>query len=126
MAERTRKTPKRSNPYPAEAQGLALLSEQALRFATDHLHEWQTERDHLLEEISRLRAMVDEVPDYLFVKDREKRFIIANVAVAADLGRTPETIIGLTDLDLHPPDRAQEFMADEGRVIESGRPMIDK
>jgi diguanylate cyclase (GGDEF)-like protein/PAS domain S-box-containing protein len=129
MANRTRKTEKFTDTFPAEAQGLSLLNEHALRVATEQLQErdeWQLERDQLLEERSWLRAMIDQVPDYLFVKDRECRFVIANRAVAADLGRTPETIIGLTDIDLHPPERAQEFISDDRRVIESGRAMIDK
>lgn len=128
MPQPTRKMPSHSG-IREEADGLALLGEQAARLATEHVHEreqWQAERESLLEERSWLRAMIDQVPDYLFVKDRENRFVIANRAVAADLGRTPQSIIGLTDLDLHSPDRSGEFMGDDSRVVQSGHPMIDK
>lgn len=128
MSQPTRKMPSHSG-IRADADGLALLGEQAVRLGTEHVHEreqWQAERARLLEERSWLRAMIDQVPDYLFVKDRENRFVIANKAVAADLGRTPQSIIGLTDLDLHSPDRSGEFMADDSRVVQTGHPMIDK
>jgi diguanylate cyclase (GGDEF)-like protein/PAS domain S-box-containing protein len=71
------------------------------------------------------RAMIDTVPDYLFVKDRDSRFVVANRAVAADLGASPEDIIGKTDFDLHPLERARKFYADEQHVISTGRPLID-
>ena len=58
------------------------------RMATDQLH-WNEERIWL-------RAMIDQVPDYLFVKDIDCRFVVANIAVASDLGhRTPAELIDL-------------------------------
>ncbi len=71
------------------------------------------------------RAMIDTVPDYLFVKDRESRFVVANRAVAADLGATPEDLIGKTDFDLHHGELAQKFFEDEQYVITTGLPLID-
>jgi diguanylate cyclase (GGDEF)-like protein/PAS domain S-box-containing protein len=71
------------------------------------------------------RAMIDQVPDYLFVKDTESRFVIANRAVAADLGRKPEELIGLTDFSFHQPDIARKFYTDEQRLIHSGEALIN-
>ncbi|WP_417413392.1 putative bifunctional diguanylate cyclase/phosphodiesterase [Hoeflea sp.] len=71
------------------------------------------------------RAMIDQVPDYLFVKDTKSRFVIANRAVAADVGRTPDELIGLTDFDLHETQHARKFYADEQNIILTGKPLID-
>lgn len=79
---------------------------------------WDAER-------ALFRQMIDQVPDYLFVKDRESRFIVANKAVAADLGASPEDLIGKTDFELHPRSLAEQFYADEQQVIRSGQPMLD-
>jgi len=68
------------------------------------------------------RSMIDRVPDYLFVKDRQSRFVVANRAVAEDLGRKPEDLIGRTDFDLHRGELAAKFFADEQRIIASGNP----
>jgi diguanylate cyclase (GGDEF)-like protein/PAS domain S-box-containing protein len=86
----------------------------------EHANElaWQKERE-------LFRAMIDQVPDYLFVKDRDSRFVVANKAVAADLGLEPEALIGKTDLDLHPPVLASKFFADEQSVIARERPLLD-
>ena len=71
------------------------------------------------------RAMIDQVPDYLFVKDTESRFIVVNRAVAADLGLQPDDLMGKTDFELHWADLARKFFADEQKVIESGEPLLD-
>ena len=72
-----------------------------------------------------LQALIDRVPDYLFIKDVKSRFVVANPAVAADLGRRAEDLIGKTDFDLHPHDLAANFFADEQEVISSGKPKLD-
>lgn len=72
-----------------------------------------------------LRALVDSVPDYLFVKDTKSRFVVANPAVAEDLGLMVSDLIGKTDFDLHPRKLAEKFFADEQAVVESGKPIID-
>jgi diguanylate cyclase (GGDEF)-like protein/PAS domain S-box-containing protein len=72
-----------------------------------------------------LHAMVNVVPDYLFVKDRGSRFILANRAVAEDIGRTVEDLLGKTDFELHPRALAEKFFADEQAVMTSGIPHLD-
>ncbi len=114
---------------PETISDLLRVNERLWQLVNDALEQeerWQAERREWTEERASLRAMIDQVPDYLFVKDRQCRFAIANRAVAADLGAEPRTILGKTDMDLHPPDRAREFMEDEQRVLSTGQPMIDK
>lgn len=73
-----------------------------------------------------LQALIDWVPDYLWVKDTESRFVVVNSALATDSGRNKTSdMIGLTDFDLHPPEVAEKFRQVEERVLRSGQPMID-
>ncbi|UUP18205.1 sensor domain-containing protein [Nitratireductor thuwali] len=72
-----------------------------------------------------LRALIDHVPDYLFAKDTRGRFVLANPAVAVDLGLSVADLIGKTDFDLHRRELAEKFFADEQAVIRSGKPIID-
>ena len=87
--------------------------------------EWQGERVRWIEERRLLRAMIDQVPDYLFVKDTHSRFVIANRAVASDMGLGPDDILGKTDLELHPYELARQFLDDERAVLSSGEPLLD-
>jgi diguanylate cyclase (GGDEF)-like protein/PAS domain S-box-containing protein len=94
------------------------------------LHEDITEskdqRAIAAERIS-LQTLIDWVPDNLWVKDAESRFVIANIATATRMGfATSEALIGKTDLELCAPEQARQYFADEQRIIRSGQPMIDK
>ena len=86
----------------------------------------QNERRLLIEERVSLQSLIDMVPDNLWVKDLDSRFVIANRATALRIGRaTPQELIGKSDLELCPWETAQKYLADERTVIESGMPMID-
>ena len=72
------------------------------------------------------QSLIDWVPDYLWVKDTEFRFIVANKALADDNGMAATgDMIGLNDFDLHAPRMAQKYRAVEKEILESGTPKID-
>ena len=74
-----------------------------------------------------LQTLVDWVPDNIWVKDVESRFVIANRMTALRMGfSSTDDLIGKSDLELCEADLAQAYFADERRVIETGQPMIDK
>ena len=73
------------------------------------------------------QTLIDWMPAIVWVKDAESRFAIANKAAASQIGRTgPEEMIGKNDFELHPLETAQQYFADEQRILRSGLPMIDK
>lgn len=83
-------------------------------------------RDSHLWERSFLRAMVDQAPDNLFVKDLQSRFVVLNRAISNMHGHDdPEAMIGLSDFDLHPRELAQQFFDIEQDIMRSGKPIID-
>src|SRR5690606_23314929 len=45
-----------------------------------------------------LQTLIDNLPDFVYVKDRECRFVITNIAHAKSMGRRPEDIIGKSDM----------------------------
>lgn len=73
-----------------------------------------------------LEAMIDEVPDYLYFKDRNSRFVVANRAIVKDNRREGlESLEGLSDFDIHPEHVARGFFETEQEIIRTGRPMLD-
>jgi PAS domain S-box-containing protein len=91
----------------------------------EDITELQASRSVAHERIS-LQTLIDWVPDYLWVKDAESRFVVVNRALAADSGRARASdMIGLTDFDLHAPEAARHFRACEQQILTTGRPMID-
>jgi PAS domain S-box-containing protein len=81
----------------------------------------------LSKERQALRALIDNVPDFTYVKDTEGRFVVANLPVARQMGaKTPEELIGKTDFDFYPPELARTFYDDEQRVIRSGEAEVNR
>jgi AraC-like DNA-binding protein len=72
--------------------------------------------------------LFDHLPDtYLFVKDREHRFVQVNMALARLEGCTsPDDMRGLTDFDFHPPTLAAQYVAEDDRVMARREPLIDQ
>ncbi|MDQ0322802.1 diguanylate cyclase (GGDEF)-like protein/PAS domain S-box-containing protein [Pararhizobium capsulatum DSM 1112] len=78
-----------------------------------------------------LMTLINQVPDQLFVKDLESRFLIANGAVVADKtfiatgeAVTVEALIGKTDFDLFAAPIAQQFHDAEVEIMRSGHPVL--
>jgi len=75
----------------------------------------------LSEERALLRALSDNVPDFIFAKDRQSRFIAANIALAHFMGvRTTDELLGKTDFDFSPKNLATAYFEDDQKVIRTG------
>ena len=78
------------------------------------------------EQRALLRTVIDAIPDHIYVKDREGRATLRNLASARSLGyETPEEAVGHADSDVD-ADLGALTHADDLRVIESGEAMRDK
>ncbi|SIR17558.1 PAS domain S-box-containing protein/diguanylate cyclase (GGDEF) domain-containing protein, partial [Rhizobium sp. RU33A] len=71
-----------------------------------------------------LEAMVNHVPDFMYAKDREGRFLYANQAIIQGNGLSSvDDIVGLTDYDLHGEAATDARISEiEQRVMETGEP----
>ncbi|HNQ89632.1 MAG TPA: PAS domain-containing protein [Verrucomicrobiota bacterium] len=64
-------------------------------------------------------SLVDCLPQSIFRKDREGRFLFVNARFCETLGRPPEEIVGRTDFDFFPPELAAKYREDDRRVMET-------
>ncbi|HUX53370.1 MAG TPA: PAS domain S-box protein, partial [Williamwhitmania sp.] len=79
------------------------------------------ERERKLWEKENLYStLLRNVPQKIFFKNKDLVYQSCNEHVAADLGITPEEIAGKTDYDLHNPELAKKFRADDLRILASG------
>jgi PAS domain S-box-containing protein len=84
--------------------------------------EEQLKQDHQL-----FTFLMDNVPDLIYFKDRESRFIKVNNALAKLLGVLDSSKVrGKTDYNFYPEEKAKEFIADERAIFKSGLPLINK
>ena len=78
------------------------------------------------ETIRLLYTLLDMLPDFVYVKDLQSRFLLANKALMHSFGLTRiEDMIGKTDFDFHSPELAQQYYADEQALLQSGQPLIN-
>ncbi|WP_422928975.1 helix-turn-helix domain-containing protein [Singulisphaera sp. PoT] len=72
-----------------------------------------------------LAPLFEYLPEvYLYVKDRRSRFVKVNEALWKLRGRESEAeMIGLCDRDIHPQHLADQYIAEDQRVMRSGKPL---
>ncbi len=78
------------------------------------------------------KAILDNIPDIAWLKDRESRFIAVNEPFGKACGVKPGNLVGKTDFDIWPKDLAKRYRADDKEIMLSGKrkqveePLIDK
>ena len=74
-----------------------------------------------------LRVLIDNIPDYIYIKDTRSKFVLANQKLARDhhLG-SPKDILGKSDHDFYPKELADKYYRDEQEIIKTGRAMINQ
>jgi PAS domain S-box-containing protein len=82
-------------------------------------------RESILQERNQLRTLIDSMPDVIFIKDRQSRFVVVNKMVAGVMGTTPEALIGKTDFEFYTPDLAQRYYEDEQAIMQAGEAKIN-
>jgi len=111
---------------------VGLLSEHALMspLKTDLLDQAISERQALARMHDRLqdasarqeryqRALLDNFPFPVWLKDTESRFLTANKALAKVTNLSVDAMIGKSDLDIWPAELAETYRADDRAVMAS-------
>jgi len=81
----------------------------------------------LAAEEAALSTMLDNLPDSIFMKDRQSRFTLCSPKVARDLGAASAgAVIGKSDFDFMDRSVAAGHFAEEQEIMRSGLPVINK
>ena len=84
------------------------------------------EKERLLAEQELMRTILDNLPDQIYAKDRQGRFLLNNVAHAKSKNVQPKDMLGKSDFDFFPEHLATQFFEDEQALIQSGTPIVNQ
>ncbi len=74
-----------------------------------------------------LQIFMDNIPDQVYLKDTESRFVRVNQEQARFLGiDSPQDAVGKTDLDFQSLELARYFLAEEKHIMETGQPVLNR
>ena len=82
----------------------------------------QVERE-LQQSQVRLRAIIDNAPSVIYLKEPEGRLQLVNQEFETIFGLTSAEVVGKTDRELFPPEIAAAFAVNDRRVVETTRPL---
>jgi two-component system, sensor histidine kinase and response regulator len=81
----------------------------------------EAEEEGFAEERTLLRTLIDNLPDYIYAKDLDGRFLVGNAAVARQVGlQGTDQLVGKSDSDLLPPEVAKRSHEEEQTLIRTG------
>ncbi|MBI3160324.1 MAG: PAS domain S-box protein [Chloroflexi bacterium] len=84
--------------------------------------ERRTNEKTLNEQRQFLSQVIDANPHFVYAKDRQGRFTLANRTVAETYGTSVEGLLGKTDSDFNPNlEEVAQFLRDDLEVLETGR-----
>jgi len=119
----------RELPHPEFIQKLlpviSLLA-RALRL-TENINQLHSENEKLSQEHRMLHAIIQNIPDPVYVKDVSGRKILLNIAEANLLGKdTIDDVVGKKDSAFYPETIAQKTEAEDQDIIRTGKPYIHR
>lgn len=109
----------------AGVSGLLLLTAVALILRD--IAARQRAEEQLAQERNLLRSLIDAIPDSIYVKDLQGRYVLDNLAHRRFLRlENLEELAGRTVADLFPKEMAELYAEDDRTVISTGEPLLNR
>ncbi len=82
--------------------------------------------DNLNDTSFLLASLMEYLPDNIYFKDEQSRFVLVNKAFCTWTGLSKEEILGRTDFDLFAVEHATKAYGDEQRIITTGESLLNQ
>ncbi len=80
----------------------------------------------LAREHELLQTLMNNLPDPVYFKDYDNKFVLVNKAMAANNDTKPEEMIGKTDFDYLSPEKAQKEFKEDEEIMKTGKFVINE
>ena len=80
----------------------------------------------LEKERNTLRTLLDSIPDSIYIRDRDGKYIVVNRALADLVGADdPQDVTGKSPYDFFTDEKAKSFIAEDAKVMDAGDIVIN-
>ncbi|MRR53705.1 MAG: PAS domain S-box protein [Deltaproteobacteria bacterium] len=76
--------------------------------------------ERISEVIRQQQAILDNIPDIAWLKDRTGRYVAVNEPFGRAFGKAPEDLVGKNVYDIYPPELAAKYEKDSSEVMTTG------
>ena len=77
--------------------------------------------EQLIEAIRQQQAILDNIPNIAWLKDRKGKYVAVNDPFARTFGVAPNDLVGKNDYDIYPRERAVKYENDSKEVMATGK-----
>nr|PZN48525.1 MAG: hypothetical protein DIU61_18575 [Bacteroidota bacterium] len=110
--------------------------EEEMRQNMEELEATQEQMHRQVNELNQLRhelevekylfsALMNNIPEAIYFKDRDSRFIRVSKHLATHFGKEPEDLLGKSDFDFQDEVHAREALEDEQQIMRTRLPKVD-
>jgi PAS domain S-box-containing protein len=83
-------------------------------------------KKQLFDEKHLLYTLIDNMPDFIYLKDTDSKFIVANQKlIDVHNLKSRDQLIGKSDHDFYPKELADKYKSNEQAIIHTGKPLIN-
>jgi PAS domain S-box-containing protein len=94
---------------------------------TREINELMKAQEERERERNLLRTLIDSLPDLIFFKDAEGRYMLNNRPHLRSLGMArQEDVLGKSTFDFNPRELAEQYHADEMGIVRTGTALLDR
>lgn len=103
-------------------QAIAALRDRFEARLLEYAEALERTNDELVLSNRLLKIIADAIPDPIFIKDRDSRFLMGNAALANLIGVSAEDLIGCTGREHFPQETMDKVFADDRAIMAVGEP----
>ena len=89
------------------------------------MNELNVLKENLEKEKNLFGALMDNIPDAIYFKDKESRFLRVSKYLADHFNASVEDLMGKSDFDFQDEVHAKEAFEDEKNIMKTRKPKID-
>jgi PAS domain S-box-containing protein len=114
---------KDGQPVDVRLNGFKLSNGKLVAFCENFTERKKTEAALRVSE-AKLRSIVENSSDQIFMIDRTHKYLFVNKVLAETLGKRPEDLIGRSIFEVYRPETADQFSSNTSNVFATGKSMF--